>query len=127
MTREELKEHCKNQIKMCDIWAIRKSEEPHGKIYEEHKLILKLLEREPRWIPVSERLPNHDEYIKNNGLFNVSDGNRSYSEWFDIYDKQKFGEHTMSGFRVDYAVTAWMPLPEPYESQESGENYADGE
>ena len=66
------------------------------------------------WIPVSERLPNHDEYIKNNGLFNVSDGNRSYSEWFDIYDKQMFGEPTMSGFRVDYAITAWMPLPESY-------------
>ena len=70
------------------------------------------------WIPVSERLPNYDEYIKNNGLFNVSDENRSYSEWFDIYDKQMFGEPTISGFRVDYAVTAWQPLPEPYEPQE---------
>lgn len=68
---------------------------------------------EQRWIPVSERLPNNNEYIKNNGLFNVSDGNRSYSEWFDIYDTQMFGESTMNGFRVDYAVTAWMPLPEP--------------
>lgn len=67
-----------------------------------------------KWIPVSEGLPNRDEYIKNNGLFIVSDGNRSYSEWFDIYGKQRFGEPTMSGFRVDYAVTAWMPLPEPY-------------
>ena len=75
---------------------------------------LKQLREQTRWIPVSERLPNRDEYIKNNGLFNVSDGNRSYSEWFDIYDKQMFGEPTMSGFRVDYAVTAWMPLPESY-------------
>ena len=72
-------------------------------------------EPEQRWIPRSERLPNHDEYIKNNGLFIVSDGNRSYSEWYDIYDKRKFGEPTMSGFRIDYAVTAWMPLPEPYQ------------
>ncbi len=66
------------------------------------------------WIPVSERLPNHDEYLKNDGRFNVSDGNRSYSEWFDIYGKQRFGEPTMYGFRVDKCVTAWMPLPEPY-------------
>ena len=72
----------------------------------------------PRWIPVSERLPSHDEYIKNNGLFNVSDGNRSYSEWFDIYDTQKFGEPTMTGFRVDCAVTAWQELPEPYKEGE---------
>ena len=69
------------------------------------------------WIPCSERLPNHDEYIKNNGLFNVSDGNRSYSEWFDIYDKQRFGEPTMNGFRVDYAVTHWMPLPTSYKAE----------
>ena len=72
------------------------------------------IKAEQRWIPCSERLPNHDEYIKNNGLFNVSDGDRSYSEWFDIHDKQMFGEPTISGFRVDYAVIAWMPLPETY-------------
>ena len=66
------------------------------------------------WIPCSERLPNHDEYIKNNGLFNVSDGNRSYSEWFDIYDKQMFGVPTLWGFRIDRCVIAWQPLPEPY-------------
>ena len=71
------------------------------------------VQQEPHWIPCSERLPNHDEYIKNNGLFIVSDGNRSYSEWYDIYDKRRFGEPTMSGFRIDYAVTAWMPMPIP--------------
>lgn len=69
------------------------------------------------WIPCSERLPNHDEYIKNNGLFNVTDGNRSYSEWFDIYDKKGFGEPTICGFRIDRCVTAWMPLPEPYKGE----------
>lgn len=78
---------------------------------------LKLLREQTRWIPISERLPNHDECIKNNGLFNVSDGHRSYSEWFDVHDKQKFGEPTMAGFRVDNAVTAWMPLPESYKAE----------
>ena len=79
---------------------------------------LKQLRGQARWIPVSERLPNHDEYIKNNGLFIVSDGNRSYSEWYDnLYDKRRFGEPTMSGFHVDRAVTAWMPLPEPYKAE----------
>lgn len=72
--------------------------------------------QDQKWIHVSERLPNHEEYIKNNGLFNVSDGNRSYSEWFDIYKRKRFGEPTMSGFRVDYAVIAWMPLPDPYKA-----------
>lgn len=70
-----------------------------------------------KWIPVSERMPNHDEYIKNNGLFIVSDGNRSYSEYYDIYDKRSFGEPTISGFRVDKCVTAWMSLPQPYKAE----------
>ena len=47
MTREELKEHCEKQIEHCELWATYKGEEPHGKIYEEHKLILELLEQEP--------------------------------------------------------------------------------
>ena len=76
------------------------------------------LPSEQRWVPCSKRLPNLYEYTKNNGLFIVSDGNRSYSEWYDIYDKRRFGEPTMSGFRIDYAVTAWMPLPEPYKEEE---------
>ena len=53
MTREELKEHCEKQIENCEIWAAYKGQEPHGKIYEEHKLILELLEQEPKtghWI-----------------------------------------------------------------------------
>lgn len=70
--------------------------------------------QESRWIPVSERLPDREEYIANNGRFIVSDGERSYSEYFDIYDKECFGEPTMYGFRVDRVVAAWMPLPEPY-------------
>lgn len=77
--------------------------------------------QEPRWIPVTERLPNREEYIANNGLFIVSDGERSYSEYFDIYDKECFGEPTMYGFRVDRVVAAWMPLPAPYKGgQEDG-------
>jgi hypothetical protein len=76
--------------------------------------------QEPRWIPVSERLPTKEEYIANNGLFIVTDGNRTYAEYFDVYNSMKyFGEPTMNGFRVDRCVIAWMPLPKPYEPQES--------
>lgn len=46
MTREELREHCLRQIEGCEMWAKVKKEEPHGRIYEEHKLILELLEQE---------------------------------------------------------------------------------
>lgn len=47
MTREELKRHCEKQIEDCEMWAKHKGEEPHGKVYEEHKLILELLKQEP--------------------------------------------------------------------------------
>lgn len=47
MTREELKAHCKKQIEMCEMWAKAKGEKPCGKVYEEHKMILELLEEKP--------------------------------------------------------------------------------
>lgn len=47
MTREELKEHCLKQIENCEMWAKFHGEQPHGKVYEEHKLILELLDPEP--------------------------------------------------------------------------------
>lgn len=53
MTREELRAHCQRQIEGCEMFARWKGEEPHGKVYEEHKLILELLDQEPRkghWI-----------------------------------------------------------------------------
>ena len=78
-------------------------------------------EPQREWIPISERLPYNHEYINTNGLFIVSDGYRSYSEYFD-YGKQRFGEPTMSGFRVDYAVTAWMTLPQPYKVESEDRN-----
>lgn len=75
-------------------------------------------EKAEGWIPVSERLPTKEEYIANNGLFIVSDGNRNYAEYFDIYDSKKFGELIVFGFRVDKCVIAWMPLPvKPYKAE----------
>lgn len=70
------------------------------------------------WIPCSERLPSREEYQKCNGQFIVSDGNRTYATYFDIYDTLKFGEPTMDKFKVDKCVIAWMPLPAHYQQKE---------
>lgn len=43
MTKEELRAHCEKQVKMCEEWAKGNDREPSGKIYEEHKLILDLI------------------------------------------------------------------------------------
>lgn len=54
MTREELKDHCKRQITRCELWAQGDDEKlNNSKVYQEHKLILELLEQEPKtgyWI-----------------------------------------------------------------------------
>lgn len=47
MTREELKTICERRIKECETWAEHNGEKPSGRIYEENKLILELLEQEP--------------------------------------------------------------------------------
>ena len=60
MTREELKEHCERQIENCEMWAKYKREEPHGKVYEEHKLILELLEQET----VSKEVYDHEYFLR---------------------------------------------------------------
>lgn len=43
MTKEELKEHCKRQVECCEMWARNSGGKPHGKVYEEHKLVLDLI------------------------------------------------------------------------------------
>ena len=48
MTKEELRKHCEKEIRICEFWAHgRKEELNNNKIYQEHKLILELLEQEP--------------------------------------------------------------------------------
>lgn len=70
-----------------------------------------------KWIACSERLPNKEEYIKHDGIFIVTDGNRTYEGLFDIYDglfkKDCFG----CALERDECVIAWQPLPEPYKGE----------
>lgn len=165
MTREELKAHCKKQIEMCEMWAKAKGENPCGKVYEEHKMILELLDQKtyddcisrqdvlncvtsnefryrmvedikalppvtPKekagWIPISERLP------KSAGVYIVT---REFTDGFecaDLADACYFdgtstwhNDNRINHGReyVDKKIKAWMPLPAPFESQESeGDN-----
>jgi hypothetical protein len=71
------------------------------------------------WVSVKDRLPTKAEYNACNGLFIVTDGDRSYSAYFAV-SKQVFGEPTMEGFRVDRNVIAWMPLPKPLSDIDNG-------
>ena len=64
MTREELKEHCKKTVEQCEMWAIHRGEEPSGKIYEEHKAILNILEQEPCEDAISREDKKHIDSFK---------------------------------------------------------------
>lgn len=123
---DRLKEARAGHIEFLSVETLNmaiKALEQNKRAEEWYKLFVEKLDQETKWIPVSKRLPTKEEYIANNGLFIVSDGNRTYAKYFDIYDSMKyFGEPTMSGLRVDRCVAAWQPLPEPYAPQAESED-----
>lgn len=60
-----------------------------------------------RWIPVTERLPDEDGYV----IISTEDG-KVWIAWYVV----EWGH-----FPVVDKITAWMPLPKPYErSKEDG-------
>lgn len=75
----------------------------------------KALEQEPRWIPVTERLPDEGYRVL---VTRITDENYKYMRvatyqgdcWMD--DTDKFNKPN------PHKVIAWMPLPEPYEEDE---------
>ena len=83
------------------------------------RYVEKLLNKQ--WILCSERFPTEEEYLKHDGRFIVTDGNRTYEGLFDMYDglfkKDCFG----CVLEEDNCVIAWMPLPEPYKVGDSDE------
>lgn len=66
------------------------------------------------WIPCIERRPNREEYLKDDGRFIVTDGNRRYQSHYDKYLKTFVTDKLIGGLTEDKCVIAWQPLPEPY-------------
>ncbi len=78
--------------------------------------IIKALEQEPKWIPVSERLPKAGEYI--------GDIPRYYlvqNEYGDMlvarYTHGEYWEQMYQLKPIGDEIVAWMPLPEPYKTE----------
>lgn len=75
-----------------------------------------------RWIPVSERMPEKDEYTDFYKCM-VARPYTSRSNTCDIciayFDGKRFLSHNSHG--IVSGVKAWMPLPEPYKEEGSGE------
>ena len=88
-------------------------------IYSDDAVPVKYLEnlppaqQEQQWIPVSER-------PKKDGRYQVTRYDYvTNTEFIDIlwYEKNTWWDRQATG---DYAVTAWMPLPEPYSGADIG-------
>ena len=106
MTREEALENLKGLLECSYVDRFEDEEN------EALRVAIKALEQEPKWIPISERLPEKSGYYlisthhitgpvyRNTYVDDVS------VEWF--YEK------------FSPAVTAWMPAPEPYKVESEG-------
>ena len=69
--------------------------------------VISVIEPEPHWIPVSERLPDDDKEVLlciNNGELWLGWHNITWKTEEFYFDKEQ--------------VIAWMPLPEPYKGGE---------
>lgn len=84
---------------------------------------------EPRWIPVTERLPEEDKEVLISYRYKEGEGDTSHVD-IDIttYGQMYFGGNKVGEmkhwrapfeyFHSNYEVIAWMPLPEPYKGGE---------
>ena len=125
MTKEELKAHCEKQIEMCEFWAIGKGGSPSSQVYEEHKLILELLEQEncnvAKLTPVKTLEDEYGEYIylsdmpKDNEYVLVQTYKDGYDEYMLTHCTIENGRYLMdNGNEFGERVKAWMSLPTEY-------------
>ena len=84
------------------------------------EMAIEALEQEPKWIPVSERLPEKNMVcLVAVGEFNLTQM-AMYSDLMGTIDHKIFyqGDYGKENFaNITQYVKAWMPLPKPYKAE----------
>jgi ankyrin repeat protein len=106
MTREEAIKLLVNAT-YSDEWQSNKD------LTTAHHMAIKALEQEPKWIPVSERLPETNDDVL------VTDGVDMFVAWCSRKNMWQEWMSSDNNFERNTPIIAWMPLPEPY--REDGE------
>lgn len=111
MTREEA---VKRFQQMKKILSIPNSDA--ARTIEALDMAIEALEQEPKWIPVTERLPTlNDDGVSDMVLLCWSDGQRTVGAYRG--DRTFVGQAWPVAKDVSVTVTAWMPLPESYKEE----------
>ena len=108
MTNEEARDQI--VIFMCDEQKVINDRDKQAL-----EMAIKALEQEPKWIPVSEKLPEHYQNI----LFSTKTDRVFEGRYFKDETEHQWYSFRDECFAWNNVVTAWMPLPKPYKPQES--------
>lgn len=106
MTREEA-------IEFGKMWLELQEDCKDSYTYEFFKMAIKALEQEPRWIPVTEKLPEESTAV----LVWCPERKNIYCAYYNEKHWWIFGAYWEG---IEMKITAWMPLPQPY-NKESGD------
>lgn len=74
---------------------------------------------EPKWIAVSERLPNLDDFSGSRVWQKkvLITGYLSFDDKKELFVSEDFARNVIYNSVHDTVVTAWMPLPETYKEE----------
>lgn len=109
MTREEIKKamcDTKKEVVLKNLHKLLSLVEGYPEYEDCISYAIEKLEQEPRWIPVSERLPEDNKYYLVTIELTFSRSNR----YVDIQNAGGWDSLRKCG----HEVLAWMPLPKAY-------------